>query len=281
MLTADLVRIDAEAFADAFARRSVLVEHSLPDHPLFTIEAIAELADRLPSQSVRREHGHLPIADSRGYVDVGEGPPSASILDVERNGFRISLRDIQQIPEYAEVVNSCLDEVEPLVSAREGGMRFRSGYLFISCPAATTPMHFDAEHSFLLQLRGTKHVTVAAFENDRAKLRHELDRYTDGDQCDFPAMEAVAETFRLDPGLGVYLPSYVPHWVETEAGVSVSFSIPFYTRFCERAEGVYRVNSWLRKARLSPRQPGEVAPVDVTKAAVFRSLRTARRRLPV
>ena len=281
MLTADLVRIDAEAFADAFARRSVLVEHSLSDHPLFTIEAIAELADRLPSQSVRREHGHLPIADSRGYVDVGEGPPSASILDVERNGFRISLRDIQQIPEYAEVVNACLDEVEPLVSAREGGMRFRSGYLFISCPAATTPMHFDAEHSFLLQLRGTKHVTVAAFENDRAKLRHELDRYTDGDPCDFPAMEAVAETFRIDPGLGVYLPSYVPHWVETEAGVSVSFSIPFYTHFCERAEGVYRVNSWLRKARLSPRQPGEVVPVDVTKAAVFRSIRTARRRLPV
>ena len=281
MLTADLVRIDSEAFADAFAMRSVLVEHSLSDHPLFTIEAIAELADRLPTQSVRREHGHLPIADSRGYVDVGEGPPSASILDVERNGFRISLRDIQQIPEYAEVVNACLDEVEPLVSAREGGMRFRSGYLFISCPAATTPMHFDAEHSFLLQLQGTKHVTVAAFDNDRAKLRHELDRYTDGDQCDFPAMEAVAETFRIDPGLGVYLPSYVPHWVETEAGVYVSFSIPFYTRFCERAEGVYRVNSWLRKARLSPRQPGEVGPVDVTKAAVFRSIRTARRRLPV
>jgi hypothetical protein len=281
MLTADLVRIDAEAFADAFARHSVLVEHSLPDHPLFTIEAIAELADRLPSQSVRREHGHLPIADSHGYVDVGEGPPSASILDVERNGFRISLRDIQQIPEYAEVVNACLDEVEPLVSAREGGMRFRSGYLFISCPAATTPMHFDAEHSFLLQLRGTKHVTVAAFENDPAKLRHELERYTDGDQCDFPAMEAVAESFRINPGLGVYLPSYVPHWVETEAGVSVSFSIPFYTRFCERAEGVYRVNSWLRKARLSPRPPGKVEPVDVTKAAVFRSVRTARRRLPV
>jgi hypothetical protein len=141
-------------------------------------------------------------------------------------------------------------------------MRFRSGYLFISCPASTTPMHFDAEHSFLLQLRGTKHVSVAAFENDGAKLRHELERYTDGEQCDFQAMQAVAETFRIDPGLGVYLPSYIPHWVETEAGVSVSFSIPFYTRFCQRAEGVYRVNSWLRKARLSPRPPGEFVPLD-------------------
>jgi hypothetical protein len=284
MLTASLVQIDVEAFADTFARRSILVRHSLVDHPLFTMEAIAELADRLPHHSVRREHGHLPIADSHNYVDVGEGPPSASVLDVERNGFRISLRNIQQVPEYAEVVNDCLDEVEPLVAAREGGMRFRSGYLFISCPASTTPMHFDAEHSFLLQLRGTKQVTVAAFENDRPKLRHELERYTDGRKCDFQAMQAVAEAFRIDPGLGVYLPSYIPHWVETEAGVSVSFSIPFYTRFSQRAEGVYRVNSWLRKARLSPRPPGEFEPLDATKAAVFRSLRTARyarQKLPV
>jgi hypothetical protein len=282
--TASLVHIETEAFADAFARRSILVEHSLVDHPLFTIEAIAELADRLPSPSVRRERGDLPIAHSRGYVDVGEGPPSASIMDVEQNGFRISLRDIQEVPEYAEVVNECLNEVEPLVAAREGGMRLRTGYLFISCPAATTPMHFDVEHSFLLQLRGTKHVSVAAFENDRAKLRHELDRYTDGEQCDFEAMEAAAEPFTIEPGLGVYLPSYIPHWVETEAGVSVSFSIPFYTRLCQRAEGVNRVNSWLRKARLSPRPPGESEPADVTKSVLFQSLRTARdasRKLPV
>jgi hypothetical protein len=248
------------------------------------MEAIAELADRLPDHSVRREHGHLPIADSHNYVDVGEGPPSASVLDVEQNGFRISLRDVQQVPEYAEVVNECLDEVEPLVAAREGGMQFRSGYVFISCPASTTPMHFDAEHSFLLQVRGRKHVSVAAFENDRPKLRRELELYTDGKKCDFQAMETVAESFSIEPGLGVYLPSYIPHWVETEAGVSVSFSIPFYTRFSQRAEGVYRVNSWLRKAKLSPRQLGEFEPLDATKAAVFRSLRTARyarRKLPV
>jgi hypothetical protein len=274
--SASLVQIDGEAFADAFARRSILVQHSLVDHPLFTMEAIAELADRLPAHSVRRERAQLPIAEAHNYVDVGEGPPSASVLDVERNGYRISLRDVQQIPEYAQIVNECLDEVAPLVAAREGGMRFRSGYVFISAPAATTPMHFDAEHSFLLQVRGAKDVSVASFENDRSKLRYELERYTDGEQCDFAAMEADAETFRIEPGLGVYLPSYIPHWVETEAGVSVSFSIPFYTGFSQRAEGVHRVNSWLRKAKLSPRPLGEFEPLDATKAAIFRSLRTAR-----
>jgi hypothetical protein len=281
MLKTKSLHIDEEGFAQAFARKSILVHHSLVEHPLFTIEAIAELADRLPAHSVRRERGDLPIGESHRYVDVGHGPPSESILDVEQNGFRISLRDIQQVPEYAEVVDECLDQVEPLVASREGGMVFRSGYLFISCPASTTPMHFDAEHSFLLQIRGTKDVHVAAFENDPGKLRRELERYTDGRPCDFEAMEGVAESFHIEPGLGVYLPSYIPHWVETEAGVSISFSIPFYTRLSQRAEGVYRVNSWLRKARLSPRPLGDFEPLDATKAAVFRSLRAARQKLPV
>ena len=83
--------------ATAFARRSVAVRHALVDHPLFAMDAIAELADRLPPDSVRRERGDLPIVNRDGYVDVGHGPPSATIRDVERNGFRISLRDIQQV----------------------------------------------------------------------------------------------------------------------------------------------------------------------------------------
>jgi hypothetical protein len=277
-----VVDIDAAALADAFARRSIAVRHDLVDHPLFSIEAIGELADRLPPDSVRREHGHLPLAHS-GYVDVGQGPPSETIKDIERTGMRVSLREIQQVPEYAELINGCLDEVEGLIAGREGGMTRRAGYLFISCPASTTPMHFDVEHSFLLQVKGIKHVSVAAFDDNPDALRRELDRYVDGVECDFGAMQPVAETFDLEPSVGVYLPSYVPHWVETEAGVSISFSIPFYTAYAERREAVFRMNRRMRQLHLSPRPPGASEPVDKTKAAVMRSLaklREARHKLP-
>jgi len=277
-----LLHIDGSAFSDAFAWRSIAVNHALVDHPLFTIDAIAELADRLPPDSVRRERGNLPLVNRDGYVDVGEGPPSATIRDVERNGFRISLRDIQQDPQYAALINECLDEVEGILEDREGGMRRRTGYLFITAPASNTPMHFDPEHSFLLQVRGVKHVSVAAFEDDSIRQR-ELDRYYDAAECDFAAMEEIAEDFRLDPGVGVYLPSFVPHWVTTEAGISVSFSIPFYTEFSERAESVNRINRRLRKMHLSPRGPGRSEPVDRVKAASFDlwgKLSDARRKLP-
>jgi hypothetical protein len=277
-----LLDIDRTAFGDAFARRSVAVGHALVDHPLFAMEAIAALADRLPPASVRRERGDLPLVNRDGYVDVGEGPPSATIRDVERNGFRVSLRDIQQDPEYAALIDECLDEVQTIIADREGGMRRRTGYLFITAPASNTPMHFDPEHSFLLQVRGVKHVSVAAFEDDAIRQR-ELDRYYDSEECDFAAMQEIADEFRLDPGVGVYLPSFVPHWVTTEAGVSVSFSIPFYTEFSERAEFVNRINRRLRRLHLTPRGPGESEPVDRVKAAGFElwgKLREARRKVP-
>jgi hypothetical protein len=277
-----LLEIDAKEFSDAFARRSIAIRHRLVDHPLFTIDAMAELADRLPRESVRRERGNLPLVNRDGYVDVGEGPPSATIHDVERNGFRISLRDIQQDRAYAEVIDQCLDEVDDLVRNREGGMRRRTGYLFITAPASNTPMHFDPEHSLLLQVRGMKQVSVAAFEDDAIRQR-ELDIYYDGEECDFAAMQEVAEHFTLEPGVGVYLPSFVPHWVTTEAGISVSFSIPFYTEFSERAEFVNRINRRLRKLHLSPRGPGASEPVDRVKATSFElwgKVRKARRKLP-
>jgi JmjC domain len=278
----NLLEIDSSTFSDAFASRSIAVGHGLVDHPLFTLDAIAELADRLPPDAVRRERGNLPLVNREGYVDIGEGAPSATIRDVERNGFRISLRDIQQDRQYSDLINECLDEVERILKDREGGMRRRTGYLFITAPASNTPMHFDPEHSFLLQVRGVKHVSVAAFEDDSIRQR-ELDLYYDAEECDFAAMEEVAEDFRLDPGVGVYLPSFVPHWVTTEAGISISFSIPFYTEFSERAESVNRINRRLRKMRMSPRGPGRSEPVDRVKAASFDlwgKLSEARRKLP-
>jgi Cupin superfamily protein len=277
-----LLDIDGPAYSEAFASRSIAVRHALVDHPLFSLDAIAELADRLPPDSVRRERGNLPLVNRDGYVDIGEGRPSATIRDVERNGFRISLRDIQQDPPYAALINECLDEVDGILADREGGMRRRTGYLFITAPASNTPMHFDPEHSFLLQVRGVKHVSVAAFEDDSIRQR-ELDRYYDHADCDFAAMEEIAEHFRLDPGVGVYLPSFVPHWVTTEAGISISFSIPFYTEFSERAESVNRINRRLRKMHLSPRGPGRSEPVDRVKAASFDlwgKVSEARRKLP-
>jgi hypothetical protein len=264
----DYVNIEPASFRSAFAHCSTVMQHHLVDHPLLDLEALAALADRLPPDHVRRERADLPL-DNRGYVDAGAGPSSRTVLGIAENGYRVSLREIQCDAQYRALIHACLDEVAPLVGDREGGIARRSGYIFISSPAATTPMHFDPEHSFLLQVRGTKTV-FSVPRDDPAVVQHELDRYYDGLPCAFDELRRQAHRFDLMPGAGVYFPSFVPHWVETHGGVSVSFSIPFYTRFSERAECVNRVNKRLRSLKLSPRPPGDSVAIDRAKAGLLR-----------
>ena len=261
--------IGAADFDGAFACRSTVLRHSLVGHPLLEFDALADLADRLAPDQVRRERGDLPL-DDRGYVDAGDGPPSESILHIDGSGLRVSLREIQSDAAYHGLIDACLDEIAALLGSREGGMCRRAGYVFVSSPAATTPMHFDPEHSLLLQIVGRKTVySVPRLEPEA--IQRELDRYYDDAACSFADMQQQAERFEIGPGEGVYLPSFVPHWVENHEGTSVSFSIPFYTRASTRAEYVNRINRRLRRLGLSPRPPGRSWASDTAKAALLRS----------
>ena len=229
-----------------------------------------------PPDQVRRERGDLPL-DDRGYVDVGEGPPSETMLGIESNGFRVSLREIQSDPEYGPLIASCHEEIAALLGSREGGVYRPSGYIFVTAPGGTTPMHFDGEHSFLLQIRGSKRVhTVPRVQPDAIQL--ELDRYYDGEPCSFDHMRAAAECFEIGEGRGRVLPVVPSALGRDRRAVSVSFSLPFYTHFSRRAEDVNRINTRLRRLGMSPRPPGRSDPIDHAKAAVLRSMRALRRR---
>jgi ribosomal protein L16 Arg81 hydroxylase len=141
----------------------------------------------------------------------------------------------------------------------------------MSAPHAVTPLHDDSEHNFLLQIEGHKTVGYCVYE-DTHKRQEQLDRYFDGLKCDFEDMQAKGTSVELDPGDGLYIPAYVPHWVENGAAVSVSFSIPFYTKASEDAELVQRANARLRRLRLNPRPPGASPRIDRVKAAVYGSI---------
>jgi hypothetical protein len=270
----DHLTVDASEFGDAFAHRSSTIRHVFAEHPLFSLEAIARLAERLPPDQVRRERADLPL-DDRGYVETGIGRASETILGIQGKDFRVSLREIQSDSTYRPLIAECHAEIASLLGAREGGVDRPSGYIFVTAPGGTTPMHFDGEHSFLLQIRGHKTVhTVPRVEPEA--IQHELDAYYDGRPCSFDRMQESAERFELGPGDGVYLPSFLPHWVSTGAAPSVSFSLPFYTRFSRRAEDVNRINKRLRRLGLSPRPPGSSEPIDQAKSALVRSVRALK-----
>jgi hypothetical protein len=265
-----LLEIDPRSFSDSFSERSFKVQHSLVDHPLLSIESIARLSDQLPAESVWRRAGDRAVGVASAGVDPDVGPPSETIRGIEKNGRWVMLRFIEQVPEYAALVNSCLDDVEPYLAGREGGMAQRNGYLFLSSPEAVTPVHFDSEHNLLLQIRGSKEVSISEFANERAR-RMAVDRHWDRLQPDFTEMAAKAKHYQLAPGEGVYMAPFLPHWVENGEEVSISLSIPFYTEVALRAEHVNKVNARLRRMHLHPRPDGQSETIDKAKAELYKT----------
>jgi hypothetical protein len=271
-----LLGLDRHAFAESFARRPFWVDHALADHPLLSLEALADLADRLPRESVERHAGKQPLLVPGGAEELG-GRPSDTVREIEENGAWMVLWYIEQDPDYRRLLHDSLDEVAHAIGA-DHGMRRREGFVFLSAPDATTPVHFDPEHNLLLQIRGQKDMNVGRFA-EAAEQQRELDRYHEGGHRNLERVPEDVECFRLTPGRGVYVHPFAPHFVQNGPGASVSLSITFRTRASERTERVHRANALLRRRglRASPRPAGNSPAADAAKAAAIGALDGVRR----
>jgi hypothetical protein len=269
-----LLDIDEETFTRSFAERAFAVHQDLVDHPLLTLEALAELADRLPLKSIERHRADLPLLSPGQPLEL-EGPPSQTVRELERGNAWMVMWYIEQVPEYRALLDECLDEVERYVGNRHGGMRYRKAYLFLSAPGATTPAHFDPEQNLLLQIRGTKDFSVGRFA-DPSDQQAELDRYFDGGHRNLDRMPELEATFRMEPGDGVYVPPFAPHWVHVGAQASISLSITFRTRASLEMERVSHFNAHMRRLHLPSRLPGISPSRDRLKASVIETIGALR-----
>jgi hypothetical protein len=271
-----MVVIDGVGFADAFARRPFPVEHLLVDHPLLTLDGIAELADALPRSAVERHRADLPLVMPGGAPDQLDGRPSDTVRGIATNDSWMVLWNIEQAPAWRELLHRCLDDVKADIAGRDGGMMQREGFLFLSAPNAVTPAHFDPEHNLLLQIRGTKEMNVGRFP-DPADQQRELDRYYDGGHRNLESVPVDAQTFVLSPGQGVYVNSFAPHWVHNRDEASISLSITFRTRRSEAAERAHALNARLRRLGLHPRPAGHDERRDRAKAVIVHGADRIRR----
>jgi hypothetical protein len=142
------------------------------------------------------------------------------------------------------------------------------------------PAHFDVQHNVLLQVTGTKRVFlggppgtfepvveagVASGSRNLHDLPHEVSEY------------------ELSPGVGLFIPAYVPHWIVGGEDVSISLSYAWQTASTFRESRIRQVNARLRRLGLQPRPPGLDPGVDRVKDAAARlygAWRGAARRLP-
>jgi hypothetical protein len=260
------IDLDLDGFGRGFGERPFAVTHDLVDHPLMSLDAIAELADRFPGR-IERHRADQPLVAPGGVADLDDSP-SAMVRGIESNGCWMVFWYIEQVPEYKQLLDQCLDHAERFLPAGAGPAIQREAFLFLSAPNALTPIHFDPEHNFLLQIRGQKTMNVCPFASSEDE-RRELDRYHDGGHRNLDAMPSDGEAFVLDPGHGVYVPSFMPHWVQNGPAASISLSITFRTPASLRAERIHWTNARLRRLGLPQKPPGTSAAADSAKESAW------------
>jgi hypothetical protein len=271
-----ILEVDQASFARAFWQRPIAVRHSLAGHPLFSLEALARLADSLPLRAIERHVGEQPLLVPGGAPEL-EGPPSETVLGIEGNGYWMVLWNIEQDPRYKAVRDAVLDAAEAyLPRDRDASMRRREAFLFLSAPNSITPVHFDPEHNFLLQIRGLKTINVGCFP-DPADQQRELDRYYDGGHRNLERIPSESEAFHMSPGDGVYVWPFAPHWVENGPEASISLSITWRTTRSQREERVHTMNAKLRARGRSPAPPGASPAIDRVKGGVVGAVQGLRR----
>jgi hypothetical protein len=263
----------------AFPERPGEFSHKLHLDKRLTLSAIADLADRLPRQSVICDTAAQPLLVPQG------GPPRGALSrpgDIIRNlsnaNAWLTLLNIEDDPAYADLTNSTLDELELAMTRRQGAMLKRVGFIFVSSPNSVTPAHFDIEHSLLMQVSGAKTVSLGSFATELAR-RHEIDRYWDGSHGRIEALPPELASYELTPGRGVYIPATAPHWVHNGPAISLSVTLTYFTAATERGNLIEAFNARLRRMHLHPRDPGRSKSVDLAKVALMRG-KAASSKLP-
>jgi hypothetical protein len=278
-----LLEFNGDELAADFGKLPFYINHKLAGHKAFTLEALAELARRLPENSVEYNAGNLAPNQDPGQTPRNGLSIEETVRRIREKSSWMVLKNVQQDPEYAALLDGCLDEMRPFTELVEPGMNRREGFIFISSPNAVTPFHMDPEQNFLLQVQGTKMIHQWD-RNDRVVITEsDIERFfAFAPHRNLPYQERFEErarVFPLAPGRGLHFPSMVPHWVKNGPEASVSFSITFRTRATIQRAEIYKVNELLRRYGLRPRPPGRSPIVDETKRNVARVLEKVKSRV--
>lgn len=266
-------------FGRAYPHHPAPVRHRLQDHPLFALDALADLAARLPEANVEHSRGDLAVSQEPGAVRREPLSPPEIVRTIATNRCWMVLKKVDVDPAYAALIDRCLAEIAPTVSANTGAYLRREAFIFLSAPNSVTPFHMDPEHNILLQIAGQK--TMRVYPADDPEIvpqeMHEA-FHAGGRHRNMPhdaRFDAKARDFVMGPGDAVYVPVKAPHWVQNGPEPSISFSITWRSSLSDREARLHRVNAGLRRLGASPATPGAAPLLDEAKVLAHRTTKRA------
>ncbi|AYJ87206.1 transcriptional regulator [Sphingomonas paeninsulae] len=270
---------DLSGLTALYPELSGTLHHRLTGHPMFELDALIALAARMRPVDVEYNRGNLPVGvDSKANIQNGLNIAD-TIRGIEENGSWMVLKFIEKDAEYRALLNATLNELMPVVGDVTGEMLKREGFIFISSPNAVTPFHFDPEHNILMQLRGTKSITVFPADDERIVAGIEHERFHMGGHRNLPWREEIAtrgRVFDLVAGDAIYVPVKAPHWVQNGPGVSISFSATWRSEWSYMEADARGMNSMLRRLGLPAAAPKRFPNRNLAKSVGYRAIRKIR-----
>lgn len=269
-----MLKFDPTLFNERFNRRHFLLQHALSGHPLFQLPRLIELA----RDTARRRPRDLYY--DAGVTDIGQRwgtSPCAYAVDetierIDSAGAFIILKRAESDPAYAKVLDTCMSDILEIAGADlNRKMRRREAIVFIASPHRLTTYHIDSECNFLLQVQGSKTISVFRQDDRDVLTEEEIERFWTADTNAAvykPHLQDRADIIVLEPGTGLHIPVNAPHWARNGDQVSVAVSINYHSYDTERA-GIYCVNYYLRrKLGLVPTPPFRHPVLDAVKRPI-------------
>lgn len=283
MVDRKYVKVEEQTLRDNFNRRPFAFKHDLASHPQLQLDALGELAGRLPQAQLSHWSGKIAI-DANIDTAMKTHATGRSLRDtfdrLEDAGSYILIRNAQLDPKFNRLIDDILDEVEEMTSPIERGMCQRIAYIFLASPRSVTPYHMDRDINFHFNVRGTKWISIwDPFDRQVLPEAGLESLFTDWDAPRPPYLETYeprARVFELRAGDGVHHPFTAPHAIRYGDEVAASFTVTFNTHATNRRAAAHRVNHALRKVGLPPSPVGRSPMRDELKFAAIDLVRRAK-----
>lgn len=249
------------------------LNHSLGDHPLLSIERLAQLGEEIPPSSVEYNKGDLPVGIDPALVPANGLTIGDTIRMVETSGSWAVLKNIEQNREYKALLLELLAELKPHITEKTGQLMRPQGYIFVSSPDAVTPYHFDPEHNILLQLRGNKIMTQFPAGDARYAPDETHEGYHVGGHRNLVWRDELAAggtEWSLSPGEALFVPVMAPHHVKNGPAVSLSLSITWRSDWSFAEADARAFNGVIRRLGITPKAPGRYPAQNKAKSYAWR-----------
>ena len=240
-------------FAAAYPDRAARLTHELVGHRLLTIEALADLAERMQAGSVEYNLGRLPLGVRAEDTPSNGLTLGETIRTIETNGSWAVLKNVERDAAYGALLEAALAELAPIVAASTGPMLHREAFLFLSSPGSVTPFHIDPEHNILLQIRGEKVMTVFPAGEEELVPAVQSEAFHAGGHRNLGWQEHFrdrGQAVRLMPGDAIHVPVKAPHFVENGPAVSISLSVTWRSERSVAESELHGLNALLRRRGL-------------------------------